>query len=368
MNSERLKMIDLFSGAGGLSEGLSEAGFHSLFASEIVPVYAQTYKKNHPHTNVFTADIRTLDANEVRTTLGIERGELDLIAGGPPCQGFSINAPVRTTLDERNHLFKEYLRFVDAFAPRAVLIENVPGLVSFEHGATLHAILDALAELGYGADVRILGAPYYGVPQMRWRTIILGVRGRALPAGAYPEPIYHAPIRANFTSTFDGQSIIKEPSPEANANFVTVYEAIGDLPPLVSGEQGEIIKEYRCDAFCDYQRRSRLGSVGVMNHEAPRLSPINLKRLEYIQPGLIFRMSCCQKECKRHESLITLKDMDEFFRTGWHQPYSQNAIHIGERFSTMNRIARLQSVRRLVYSRFPIILSLQETLQNSSHK
>ena len=268
MNSERLKMIDLFSGAGGLSEGLSEAGFHSLFASEIVPVYAQTYKKNHPDTNVFTADIRTLDANEVRTTLGIERGELDLIAGGPPCQGFSINAPVRTTLDERNHLFKEYLRFVDAFAPRAVLIENVPGLVSFEHGATLHAILNALAELGYGADVRILGAPYYGVPQMRWRTIILGVRGRTLPAEAYPEPIYHAPIRANFTSTFDGQSIIKEPSPEANANFVTVYEAIGDLPPLVSGEQGEVIKEYRCDAFCAYQRRSRLGSVGVMNHEA----------------------------------------------------------------------------------------------------
>ena len=242
-------------------------------------------KKSHPDTNVFTADIRTLDANEVRTTLGIKRGELDLIAGGPPCQGFSINAPVRTTLDERNHLFKEYLRFVDAFAPRAVLIENVPGLVSFEHGATLHAILNALAELGYGADVRILGAPYYGVPQMRWRTIILGVRGRTLPAGAYPEPIYHAPIRANFTSTFDGQSIIKEPSPEANANFVTVYEAIGDLPSLVSGEQGEVIKEYRCDAFCAYQRRSRLGSVGVMNHEAPRLSPINLKRLEYIQPG-----------------------------------------------------------------------------------
>ena len=72
MSSERLKMIDLFSGAGGLSEGLSEAGFHSLFASEIVPVYAQTYKKNHPDTNVFTADIRTLDANEVRTTIALK--------------------------------------------------------------------------------------------------------------------------------------------------------------------------------------------------------------------------------------------------------------------------------------------------------
>lgn len=251
MSTQHLKMLDLFAGAGGLSEGLSEAGFHSLFASEIVPVYAQTYQRNHPNSIVHTADIRELDANEVRKQLNLERGELDLIAGGPPCQGFSINAPVRSTLDERNHLFKEYLRFVDAFAPRAVLIENVPGLVSFEHGATLHAILDSLAELGYGADVRILGAPYYGVPQMRWRTFVLGVRGRALPAGAYPEPIYHAPIRANFTSTFDGQSIIQTPSPEANANFVTVHEAIGDLPVLKSGEQGDAVKEYRCDAFSE---------------------------------------------------------------------------------------------------------------------
>ena len=285
MGMNEFKMIDLFSGAGGLSEGLSEAGFHSIFASEIIPVYAQTYTKNHPNALVYTEDIRSLDANEIRKKLNMEREELDLIAGGPPCQGFSINAPVRSTIDERNHLFKEYLRFVDAFAPRAILIENVPGLVSFEHGSTLHAILDALAELGYGSDVRILGAPYYGVPQMRWRTIILGVRGRTLPADAYPEPIYHAPIHANFTSTFDGKSIIKEPSPEANANFVTVYEAIGDLPPLSSGEQGDSIKEFRCDAFCDYQRRSRRGSIGVLNHEAPKLSSINLKRLEYIKPG-----------------------------------------------------------------------------------
>ena len=166
MTNNNLTMIDLFAGAGGLSEGLSEAGFHSLFASEIMPVYAQTYRKNHPSAKVLTADIRNLDATEIRKELGIEREDLDLLAGGPPCQGFSINAPVRSVLDQRNHLFKEYLRFVDAFAPRAILIENVPGLVSFEHGATLHAILDALAELGYGADVRILGAAYYGVPQM----------------------------------------------------------------------------------------------------------------------------------------------------------------------------------------------------------
>lgn len=285
MSANNLTMIDLFAGAGGLSEGLSEAGFHSLFASEIMPEYARTYSLNHTDAIVRTADIRTLDAEAIRRELNIERGELDLIAGGPPCQGFSINAPVRSILDERNHLFKEYLRFVDAFAPRAILIENVPGLVSFEHGATLHAILDALAELGYGADVRILGAAYYGVPQMRWRTFILGLRGKNLPAHAFPEPICHAPIKPNFTTIFNGQSLLKTPSPENSATFVTVKDAIGDLPALRCGEQGEKIKEYECDPFTDFQRRARIGSTGVINHEAPLLSKINIERMRYVKPG-----------------------------------------------------------------------------------
>ena len=285
MIDNQLTMIDLFAGAGGLSEGLSEACFHSLFASEIVPVYAATYQLNHPSAKVLTADIRTVDAEQVRTELGLERGQLDLLAGGPPCQGFSINAPVRSTLDQRNHLFKEYLRFVDAFAPRAVLIENVPGLVSFEHGATLHAILDSLAQLGYGADVRILGAAYYGVPQMRWRTIILGLRGKNLPPAAFPEPVYHAPIKPNFTTTFNGQTLVKLPSPEVSSGFTTVREAIGDLPPLECGEKGALVKEYACDPFCDFQRYVRRGSPGVYNHEAPQLSKINLERLKYIRPG-----------------------------------------------------------------------------------
>ena len=285
MINNKLTMLDLFAGAGGLSEGLSEAGFHSLFASEIVPTYAETYKKNHPSAEVLTADIRTIDAEEIRQRIGLEKGELDLVAGGPPCQGFSINAPVRSILDQRNHLFKEYLRFVDAFAPRAILIENVPGLVSFEHGATLHAILEALSQMGYGADVRILGAAYYGVPQMRWRTIILGLRGKQLPAYAFPEPTYHAPIRPNFTTMFNGQMLVKLPSVEASTHFTTVEEAIGDLPPLKAGEKGAAVKEYLCEPTCDYQRRLRTGSTGVYNHEAPRLSKINMERLKYIKPG-----------------------------------------------------------------------------------
>lgn len=285
MQKGEYTFIDLFAGAGGLSEGLTEAGFHSLFASDIVPVYAQTYQRNHVGTKVVTEDIRLLDAEKVRDELGLKRGELDLMAGGPPCQGFSINAPVRSTSDHRNHLFKEYLRFVDAFAPKVVLIENVPGLVSFEHGATLYAILEALSNLGYGADVRILGAAYYGVPQMRWRTIIIGLRGAELPSEAFPDPIYHAPIKPNFTTTFNGKSLVKIPTSVTEAKFTTVQEAIGDLPSLKCGERGETVKEYTSDPQCDYQKRARLGSVGVINHEAPRLSKINLERLHYIKPG-----------------------------------------------------------------------------------
>ena len=278
-------MIDLFAGAGGLSEGLEEAGFHGIFASEIVPQYAETYRRNHPGTTVMTQDIRKLDAEDIRKQLDMAKGQLALIAGGPPCQGFSINAPIRSTFDQRNHLFKEYLRFVDAFQPRAILIENVPGLVSFEDGDTLHAILKALGELGYGADVRILGAAYYGVPQMRWRTVILGLRGKELPRNAFPEPVCHAPIRPNFTATFDGHSLLKVPAADIPGNFVSVKDAIGDLPPVKAGERGAECKDYACDPQCDYQRAVRRGSTGIYNHDAPHLSSINLQRLQYIKPG-----------------------------------------------------------------------------------
>lgn len=283
--NQSYKSIDLFAGAGGLSEGLSEAGFHCLFANEVMPIYAQTYMKNHIGTKVLTADIRTIDAKDVMHDLGLERGELDLIAGGPPCQGFSINAPVRSNEDSRNHLFKEYLRFVDTFAPRAILIENVPGLVSFEKGATLHAIIEALANYGYGADVHILGAAYYGVPQMRWRTIIIGLRGKEVPSEIFPTPIFHAPIRPNFTTTFAGKQLVKLPTSESLAKFTTVEEAIGDLPPLECGEKGDAVKDYACEPQCDYQKMMRIGTGGVYNHESPKLSATNLERLKFIKPG-----------------------------------------------------------------------------------
>jgi DNA (cytosine-5)-methyltransferase 1 len=204
------------------------------------------------------------------------------MAGGPPCQGFSINAPIRSALDERNHLFKEFLRFVDAFAPRAVLIENVPGLVSFEDGATIEAIIESLEGMGYSCDVRILGAAHYGVPQTRWRTIVLGARGNSI---RFPAPAYDAPVKPNFTTVLNGMTLLQRPDSHANPNYVTVRDAIGDLPPLSNGERGAQVKDYAKEPQCEFQSQARKRSIGAFNHEAPRLSDINIQRLQYIRPG-----------------------------------------------------------------------------------
>ena len=283
--NQSLTAIDLFAGAGGLSEGLREAGFASLYANEIVPMYAKTFAANHQSTIVDSQDIREVDAREVRERLGLKRGDLDLVAGGPPCQGFSINAPKRSEDDRRNHLFREYLRFVDEFNPRAVLIENVPGLVSFSGGATLEAILGSLRDLGYSADVQILYAPHYGVPQTRWRTIVLGMRDGIEPLSAFPSAERAAPMRINFTSRFGGRPIVAMPRSVSLPPHTTVADAIGDLPVLRNGEVGDATKGYRTDPQNSYQVALRAGSTGVVNHEAPRLSATNMERLAHIPPG-----------------------------------------------------------------------------------
>ena len=278
-------MIDLFSGAGGLSEGLRQAGFHSLYANEVIKTYSETYARNHPDTLVDQRDIRSVDAKSIRQKLKLEQGDLDLLAGGPPCQGFSINAPIRSNDDSRNHLFREFIRFVDEFQPKAVLIENVPGLVSFENGMTLQAILDELTNHGYHADVRILYAPHYGVPQTRWRTIIIGMKYQKDIQAAFPQPEYDAPLRVNFTSRFDGRNIIGFPQKNNLQPHISVKDALSDLPVLNNGESGLECKNYRSLPKNRFQYLMREFSNGVFNHEAPRLSKINLERLKYIPVG-----------------------------------------------------------------------------------
>lgn len=278
------RSIDLFAGAGGLSEGLRQAGFLPVYANEVVPVYAETYGANHPGTLVDARDIRHVDAGEVRRDLGLARGELALLAGGPPCQGFSINAPSRSFADARNHLVFDYLRFVDEFAPEVVLIENVPGLVSFGGGQTLEAVLAELRRLGYEADVRILYAPHFGVPQTRWRTVILGARNFD-PSLAFPEPTHNAPARVNFTARIGERNLVRLPASDGLDRKTTVRQALSDLPRLANGERGRPVKRYRSRARGWFQQEMRKGSNLVSHHEAAKLSDINLLRLAHIPPG-----------------------------------------------------------------------------------
>lgn len=279
-----LYCIDLFAGAGGLSIGLEAAGFTCLYANEVSPIYSKTLAASHPDAWVETGDIRSVDSASVRRSLQLAEGELALLAGGPPCQGFSVNAPIRSTDDQRNHLFRDYLRFVEEFQPKAVLIENVPGMLSFEKGRTVKEIVAALAGLGYAADVRILYAPHYGIPQMRWRTIILGNRCNVEPANMYPSPTHYARGRANFTKALDNRSLVLSDDlvrEAADQPFVNVADAIGDLPPLLTNQPAQ----YAMPPQNEFQRYARGDGSTLLNHASAGLGPANLARLEHIPQG-----------------------------------------------------------------------------------
>lgn len=277
--------LDLFAGAGGLTEGLRQAGFRSLFANEISPTYSETIRNNHTGTEVETADIRSLDAGTIRKRLGLAYGELDLLAGGPPCQGFSVNAPKRSADDDRNHLFIDYLRFVEAFNPKVILIENVPGILSFEKGKVVSDILNSLQQLGYNAAVKILYAAHYNVPQMRWRTIFLANRIGIDSENMYPPPIRYASSRANFTTHYLRQSLVADSKKlKYLPKNVTVEEALSDLPVIDNGG-GQELMNYNLAPQSKYQRKMRQNAKTIYNHMTSKLGKANLERLPHIPQG-----------------------------------------------------------------------------------
>lgn len=166
--------IDLFSGAGGMTEGLKMAHFKTKYAFEIDPIASMTYKMNHKTTKVFTQDIRTVNTEKILKFL---KGQtIHLLAGCPPCQGFSSirrlnrSQPVE---DERNFLINEYVRFVDGLQPYTIMLENVPGL---EMSEDFHKAIQHLRDTGYYVEYDVLNVKDYGVPQSRKRLVMVGSR------------------------------------------------------------------------------------------------------------------------------------------------------------------------------------------------
>lgn len=176
------KAIDLFSGCGGLTLGLTQAGFRVVGAVEIDPLAVETYKANHKRVVIWEKDISKISAAEVMRRLKIQRGKLDLLAGCPPCQGFSTMTTLngRIGQDKQNDLVFEFLRFVRAMRPKAAMLENVPKLAKNRRFKTLHA---ELQKLGYEVNHSILDAANYGVPQRRRRLILVAGQGKIIPFG-----------------------------------------------------------------------------------------------------------------------------------------------------------------------------------------
>ncbi len=259
MNKERTA-IDLFCGAGGLSEGFRQAGFHVLAGNDFDDYAGVTFASTHKEAVFLPGPVQKITASRMLKSAGLKKGELNCLIGGPPCQAFSVYNHKRGMHDDRSQLFKEYLRLVEGLHPSWVVMENVTGIMSAGQGAAFASILRGLKALGYYVESRILRAEEYGVPQERRRIVFLGNRTG--------KPI----IWPNQTH---GQGL---------KPFVTIWDAISDLPSLTNGEDKGVVP-YVSKSRSAYQRELRHGSRKVHNHAAPRLAPINLKRMQHIPEG-----------------------------------------------------------------------------------
>lgn len=269
----KLTALDLFCGAGGLALGLRDAGFDIVGGVDNDPAAVATYERNlGPHVLEISLDSHSVGRLTREFSLG--PGMLTLVAGGPPCQGFSLQRRgVRS--DPRNELVREYFSVVEALQPTFFLMENVGGLMSHHGKPYLRHLLDGARSSGYDAVARIIDAVYYGVPQFRRRAFIVGWRTDRVPRPfRFPHPT-RTPLR-------------------------TVRDAIGDLP--LPPQDGSV-------------------HPSIPNHFAEtRLSKLNLERIKHVPPGggrldlpehLQLR---CHRENPNHRHL------DVYGRASWDQP------------------------------------------------
>ena len=221
-------------------------------ANEYDESIAASYMENHKNTKMIVGDITLLDLKEI---FGKYRGAIDVVIGGPPCQGFSQKGKRKTINDERNFLFKYYVSVVDLVKPKYFVMENVPNLLTAGDGYFKQEIELLFNKMGYSLECGVLNAADYGVPQNRRRAIIIGKFNGVAP---------------------------KLPAPKDKK--VTIWDAISDLAYLQSGE-GTAEQEYRNPADSEYEKLMRKDSSMLFNHVATKHSPLALERLALIPPN-----------------------------------------------------------------------------------
>lgn len=246
------KVFDFFAGCGGFSKGFELAGYDIVVANDNWKPAKETYEYNHKGTQFILKNIEELEPREIAN---IYNGTPDVIIGGPPCQGFSL-AGLRQLDDERNRLYREFVRMVHEFQPKMFVMENVPGLVKRAKGYFVEQIIRDFKEIGYHVEYQVLKAADYGVPQIRQRVFFIGSRNNEYPIYFPPKTHYDPNGKLDLF----------------NANlqeYITLGQAISDLPLLDDPSYlGDEIQEYTKEPENDYQRFMRRNSKFVYNHIA----------------------------------------------------------------------------------------------------
>lgn len=249
-----MNYIDLFSGAGGMSLGFERQGFKNLFAIENNIDAINTYKKNFPDNYVIEKDIKKVSDQEILDL--VDETEVDLIIGGPPCQGFSMAGRIGRTFveDERNYLFKEFVRVVKLTDPKVFVMENVARMATHNNKQTIEEITNEFKKLGYDVDYEVLNSVKFNVPQNRRRIFVVGTKG----------------------TDFE--------FPEGNENEVTVKEAIDSLPPLKNGEKSDIPNHFAMKHTNQMLEKMSYISDGGTREEIPeKLRPKSGDARKYIK-------------------------------------------------------------------------------------
>lgn len=246
MESSKLKVIDLFCGCGGFSYGFQQAGFEILMGIDIWQDATITYQHNFPRATVINGDIEQIFSKQIEEKLCIDKNDIDVIIGGPPCQGFSVSGK-RIIDDPRNKLYKSFVRLVDEINPKVFIMENVPGLIRLFGGKVKDQVLEDFSRLGYEVKVEQLSSEMFGVPQQRKRVFFVGTNKKKIKNTkefVFPKAKY-------------GNGLL---------NPITCEEAISDLDFVPNDVSlGEDI-EYCLPAQSEYQKIMRKGSKSIKNH------------------------------------------------------------------------------------------------------
>jgi DNA (cytosine-5)-methyltransferase 1 len=254
-SQEKFKVIDLFCGCGGLSEGFEDAGFEIVSGNDVDKNMIESFKLNHPNAKAIGGDISKISSEELLNNN--KKEDIVLVIGGPPCQGFSSVGDRRDD-DPRNKLFYEFVRVVKDIRPKMFVLENVTGILTMQKGRVKEIIKEEFERLGYKVKIQILKAEEFGVPQKRRRTFFVG---------HLLEKEFEFP-----SAEFDG----------INKPFRTVWEAIGDLPQIESGQEETNYKE---EPKSDFQRYLRNGQTSIFYHSSPNHSDKMIERMKNIKEG-----------------------------------------------------------------------------------